>query len=494
MHEMRRARRATRVDSAAFAPEDAPEAPPSPGREKKRAFANETHSWVDEIWGCAAGGLARVASRDDAAREACSRGVLEVSRSGFSGTSSATRLFHEYPLRLMVPRKVGVERPDADCVWCYQVSFGGGLVAGDRAGASVDVADGCACVLATQGTNKVYKHAVSTERKNEDGLSGLSAGEEKTSRETVQALAGRVGAGALLACLPDPTQAFRDARFRQTQRFVLDKTASLVAVDWLVSGRAAFRGGGAGGFVSARGGGVAPGTDARLTEGLERGERWRFASYHTNTEVFVECSSGDETPAKKKRGRGRGRRRDREKSDAFGDENAIGDEKKNERDEDENENASSFVEVCADACRLEGDRSGALARRMGDTHALATVILLGPRCAAAAESARAATRRAAAETVAGGAREVHAVSPKKKGEGDDDVGSTDATKEKKKKDWLLVSVSPVPAPVGCDERAGGIVLRVAGPSTDAVYATLRAALAPLAAELGAPPYAERGLS
>lgn len=457
MHEMRRARRATRVDSAAFAPEDAPEpeAPPSPGREKKRAFANETHSWVDEIWGCAAGGLARVASRDDAAREACSRGVLEVSRSGFSGTSCATRLFHEYPLRLMVPRKVGVERPDADCVWCYQVSFGGGLVAGDRAGASVDVADGCACVLATQGTNKVYKHAVSTDKTNEDGLF-FSAGEEKTektSRETVQALAGRVGAGALLACLPDPTQAFRDARFRQTQRFVLDKTASLVAVDWLVSGRAAFRGGGAGGFVSARGGGVAPGTDARLTEGLERGERWRFASYHTNTEVFVECSSGDE-----------------------------------------NENASSFVEVCADACRLEGDRSGALARRMGDTHALATVILIGPRCAAAAESARAATRRAAAETVAGGAREVHADSPKKKKKGDDDVGSTDATKEKKKKDWLLVSVSPVPAPVGCDERAGGIVLRVAGPSTDAVYATLRAALAPLAAELGAPPYAERGMS
>ena len=104
MHEMRRARSAKRVeraDSAAPAPEDAPEAPPSPGRKKKRA--NETHSWVDEIWGCAAGGLARVASRDEAAREACARGVLEVSQSGFSGKSSATRLFHEYPLRLMVP-------------------------------------------------------------------------------------------------------------------------------------------------------------------------------------------------------------------------------------------------------------------------------------------------------------------------------------------------------------------------------------------------------
>ena len=94
--------------------------------------------------------------------------------------------------------------------------------------------------------------------------------------------------------------------------------------------------------------------------------------------------------------------------------------------------------------------------------------------------------------MAGGAREVHADAQNKKGEGDVDVDSTDATT--KNKEWLLVSVSPVPAPVGCDERAGGIILRVAGPSTDAVYATLRAALAPLAAELGAPPYAERGLS
>jgi hypothetical protein len=37
-------------------------------------------------------------------------------------------------------------------------------------------------------------------------------------------------------------------------------------------------------------------------------------------------------------------------------------------------------------------------------------------------------------------------------------------------------------------------MRVAGPDTDAVYSLLRAALAPLAAELGAPPFGERGLS
>lgn len=427
----------------------------------------ETHSWLDAVWGLAPrSGLALVASRDDAARDACARGALEVSRSG--GRASATRLFHAYPLRLICPRRAGVERASgADCVWCYQVSFGGGLVAGDRAGASVDVADGCACVLATQGTNKVYKHLVARRDASdaataatENAIRGTDS-KNSERRETTQALAGRVGAGALLACLPDPTQAFRDARFRQTQRFLLHPTASLVSVDWLVSGRAAFRGGGAGGFVSARGGGVAPGTDARLTEGLERGERWCFGSYRADTEVFVELA------------------RDRLATDDAPD------------DPDDADPGGSFAEVCAEAFRLEGDRVGALAKRMGDTHALATAILLGPRCAAAARHARLSTRAAAAATVAGGAKRVFAnhSGPLETQNSLGDSGDS------QKKSWLLCSVSPVPAPLGCDEAdGGGIVLRVAGSSTDLVYATLREALAPLADELGAAPYAERGLS
>ena len=428
----------------------------------------ETHSWLDAVWGLAPrSGLALVASRDDAARDACARGALEVSRSG--GRASATRLFHAYPLRLICPRRAGVERASgADCVWCYQVSFGGGLVAGDRAGASVDVADGCACVLATQGTNKVYKHVVARRDASDAATAATENGTDRGTdsknserRETTQALAGRVGAGALLACLPDPTQAFRDARFRQTQRFVLHPTASLVSVDWLVSGRAAFRGGGAGGFVSARGGGVAPGTDARLTEGLERGERWCFGSYRADTEVFVELA------------------RDRLATDDAPD------------DPDDADPGGSFAEVCAEAFRLEGDRVGALAKRMGDTHALATAILLGPRCAAAARHARLSTRAAAAATVAGGAKRVFAnhSGPLETQNSLGDSGDS------QKKSWLLCSVSPVPAPLGCDEAdGGGIVLRVAGSSTDLVYATLREALAPLADELGAAPYAERGLS
>ena len=43
----------------------------------------------------------------------------------------------------------------ADCVWCYQVG-GGGLVAGDAPACAWTSAR--AAALATQGTNKVYKH------------------------------------------------------------------------------------------------------------------------------------------------------------------------------------------------------------------------------------------------------------------------------------------------------------------------------------------------
>jgi urease accessory protein len=213
-------------------------------------------AWLQGHWG---------GVPDPEAESACRVGVLEVSRSG--GKSAATRLFHQYPLRLIVPRRVKSAFPDADCIWCYSVTFGGGLVAGDRSGMSVSVADGCAAVLATQGTTKVYKHARSvsvaprTEHSNDtitDEASRYSAGDAKTSRDTVQALAARVGAGSLLAVLPDPVQSFRDSRFRNRQRIELAPTASLALVDWVVAGRAGFEGGGAGGFTSGYGGGVAP--------------------------------------------------------------------------------------------------------------------------------------------------------------------------------------------------------------------------------------------
>ena len=65
--------------------------------------------WLDDFWG----------SADADVAAACACGVLEVSSSG--GKSAATRLFHRYPLRLLVPKRVTA--PDADAVWCYSVGF-----------------------------------------------------------------------------------------------------------------------------------------------------------------------------------------------------------------------------------------------------------------------------------------------------------------------------------------------------------------------------------
>mmetsp|Transcript_17681 Transcript_17681/g.43720 ORF Transcript_17681/g.43720 Transcript_17681/m.43720 type:complete len:200 (+) Transcript_17681:33-632(+) len=104
--------------------------------------------WLEEFWSGGVGAL------DAPAAAACECGTLEVGWSG--GKSAATRVFSRYPLRLLVPKLVAA--PGVDAVWCYSVTFGGGLVAGDRSGMSVTVEEGCTLALATQGTTKVYKH------------------------------------------------------------------------------------------------------------------------------------------------------------------------------------------------------------------------------------------------------------------------------------------------------------------------------------------------
>ena len=424
---------------------------------------------------------------DPAATDACRAGVLEVRRSKATGRSCATRLFHRYPLRLVTPKRVTAGGPPgADCVWCYQIGFGGGLVAGDRAGVCVDVGDACAAALATQGTQKVYKHARRRDDRDDDeeeeeeedtegvlndskvaettggssardasggsspAVSAYSASRSKTSRETVSGLAARVGVGGLLAVLPDPTQAFRDARFRQAQRVDLAPGASLALVDWTVSGRAAFEGGGAGGFTSGRGGGLAPADDPTLR--VDGGERWRFASFATRTEV---TARGGE------------------------------------------------VDVLVESSRLErrdpwpgGAGEEALRLRMGDAHALATAVLVGPRTAAARARAREVAAPLVAATVRGGARGRRGGESGGRGGGGGGAAekALGAPPTKKKAPWIFVSASEVPAPDGEDERLDALVVRVAAPSADGCYALLREMLAPLEAELGAPPYAERGLS
>jgi len=136
------------------------------------------------------------------------------------------------PLKLIIPR------PRGGSVWACATSFGGGLVAGDRLALDVTIGDGATAVIGTQATTKVYRTA------------GGDAAQQR--------LQAKIGAGALLALLPDAATCFTGARFRTESRIDLHPAGSLILLDWLTAGRAA------------------------------RGERWALADYRSLIRVTVD--------------------------------------------------------------------------------------------------------------------------------------------------------------------------------------------------------------
>jgi urease accessory protein len=153
------------------------------------------------------------------------RAHLQFARSG--AHTIATRSFATSPVKLFTTRSRGTS------CWVYSATLGGGLVGGDVVDMVVDIGPGARAMLATQASTKVYR-----------ALSPVS-----------QSLSACVGDDALLAVVPDPIVCFAEADFSQAQRYELSASASLVAVDWLTSGRHA------------------------------AGERWAFARYRNRIEI-----------------------------------------------------------------------------------------------------------------------------------------------------------------------------------------------------------------
>ncbi|XP_063944164.1 urease accessory protein D isoform X2 [Daucus carota subsp. sativus] len=106
------------------------------------------------------------------------------------GKSTATRCFSKYPLKFILPRKVGSSQTDA--VWIYALTYGGGIVS-------------------------VYKCV--------------------GSRCSVQIYEARIGIDALLVVIPDPVTCFSTAKYSQKQVFRIMSNSSLLIVDWITSGR-----------------------------------------------------------------------------------------------------------------------------------------------------------------------------------------------------------------------------------------------------------------
>jgi urease accessory protein len=140
-----------------------------------------------------------------------------------------TALAHS-PLRLLMPRNHG------HAAWVYTSSLGGGLVDGDHLSLELDVADGAAALLSSQGSTRVYR----------------------SPRGCRSELSARVAPGALLAWVPDPTVCFTGARYTQSQDVQLAPGASLILMELLTAGRSA------------------------------TGERWAFTHYSSSLRIHRE--------------------------------------------------------------------------------------------------------------------------------------------------------------------------------------------------------------
>ncbi|XP_005111402.1 urease accessory protein D [Aplysia californica] len=124
-------------------------------------------------------------------------------------------LKYTHPFRFLAPENC----TGSPCRWIYPVTFGGGLVGGDKVTAQVKVGAGCAVVVSSQESTKVY-HC-------------------QESGETSQSLHYSVGNESLLCVLSDPVVCYKGANFRQAQVVDLCAASNLVFLDWMLSGRTA---------------------------------------------------------------------------------------------------------------------------------------------------------------------------------------------------------------------------------------------------------------
>src|ERR1700751_667251 len=78
--------------------------------------------------------------------------------SKFGDTQVLSTLSFQYPLKLISPRL-----PGQPCTSLFMMSYGGGLVGGDKIDLSVNVQSGSKLALLTQGSTKIFKQRKSVD-------------------------------------------------------------------------------------------------------------------------------------------------------------------------------------------------------------------------------------------------------------------------------------------------------------------------------------------
>jgi urease accessory protein len=147
--------------------------------------------------------------RDLQRADGCGRGIL-------NGSENGTRIedvFERSPTRIMFPRTGS--RPVEEAVI---INTGGGVAGGDRLECSVTALPGASIAVTSQAAEKVY------------------AALDDPARVTTRLKARE---SARLAWLPQETIVFNGARMHRTTEIELFSGAELLALEWLVLGRAA---------------------------------------------------------------------------------------------------------------------------------------------------------------------------------------------------------------------------------------------------------------
>jgi len=178
--------------------------------------------------------------------EKVNAGEGRIAVHGCGNEAILSELSYSYPLKLLSPRT-----SEHRVALVYVLSYGGGLVGGDRIKLSAIVQDGAILVVLSQGSTKVFK--------TRPGQGRLARSQAASSDDiTSQRLDVEILPQSALLLLPDPVTCFRSAKYDQIQIFRLASDSSAVLLDWITSGRKSI------------------------------GEDWDFKRYYSLNEVWID--------------------------------------------------------------------------------------------------------------------------------------------------------------------------------------------------------------
>ncbi|GAA5908372.1 urease accessory protein UreD [Sporobolomyces salmoneus] len=191
---------------------------------------------------------------------------LIVCTSDRSNRASLSTVAFSFPLKVISSARQFIQHLQV----AWLISYGGGLVGGDRVRMKIRAEKGATLVLLTQGSTKVFKTRQGRYLSNDT----TSA----TGNPTVQLYRISVSPKSFVILLPAPVTCFSRSIYHQKQVVHLeDDSASLILLDWFTSGRMRFNGRGGGGEPA---NGNGPGTEGE-------GEEWEFDRYHSQNELWI---------------------------------------------------------------------------------------------------------------------------------------------------------------------------------------------------------------